>query len=392
MKKGRGAASAHSIPSLNTDANNAAKEISPRTQAKQDAYAGVSRWGLLNDAPALNPNRQLLSGFLQAVRRQIREDVARGLVSAVADGEEVDVVVAGGGLRGYYMVGCYVVLEELRRLNALRVARFAGASAGAWCCLFMAVGMHPLDWVETYYETKLDEGDGGVAKDSDSLLDAYWRLKDKMMLRTLPEDAYKRCNGRISISITVLRYGRPHNLIVSEFTSNEDLVAACIASSNIPFAATKGLGKRWRGMVVFDGGATNNVPVFKDRRRRQLVIELPKVLYPFALMLSPSDPSIESLVIRGAFEMRAFLCELSKTPPKAIWWIPRNGDHVIMREGPRWPAQRFLPPQKVLLRWAKKWALLGFLLWVFKPRVFLRLRVLFRFGKLFDLRLGRAAD
>ena len=78
----RSAASAHSIPALSDH-----KEISPRTQAKQDAYAGVSRWGLLNDAPALNPNRQLLSGFLQAVRRQIREDVARGLVSAVADGE-----------------------------------------------------------------------------------------------------------------------------------------------------------------------------------------------------------------------------------------------------------------------------------------------------------------
>ena len=109
----RAAASAHSIPSLNAGDH---KEVSPRTMAKQDAYAGVSRWGLLNDAPALNPHRALLSGFLQAVRRQVREDVARQLVSAVArEGEEIDLVVAGGGLRGYYCVGCYVVLEELRR-------------------------------------------------------------------------------------------------------------------------------------------------------------------------------------------------------------------------------------------------------------------------------------
>ncbi len=95
----RSAASAHSIPALSDH-----KEISPRTQAKQDAYAGVSRWGLLNaERGALNPNRALLSGFLQAVRRQVRDDVARSLVSAAQDGEEVDLIIGGGGLRGHVL-------------------------------------------------------------------------------------------------------------------------------------------------------------------------------------------------------------------------------------------------------------------------------------------------
>ena len=45
---------------------------------------------------------------------------------------EIDVVISGGGLKGYFMAGCAnILLHELRK-NNVRIARISGASAGAW--------------------------------------------------------------------------------------------------------------------------------------------------------------------------------------------------------------------------------------------------------------------
>ena len=64
------------------------------------------------------------------------------------------------------------------------------------------------------------------------------------------------------VTVTVLsRWGTPENLLVSEFSSNQDLFEACLASSSIPFLTEPGLGARFRGRRVFDGGITNNTAV-----------------------------------------------------------------------------------------------------------------------------------
>ena len=54
----------------------------------------------------------------------------------------VDVVVSGGGLRGYYVTGALNVLRRSR----IRVRRFAGASAGAWCAAFFMSGCSTSHW------------------------------------------------------------------------------------------------------------------------------------------------------------------------------------------------------------------------------------------------------
>lgn len=51
----------------------------------------------------------------------------------------------------------------------------------------------------------------------------------------LPEDAYKRCCGRLFISISIVTLFGLKNRIISEYTSNDDLFEACCASSTIPF-------------------------------------------------------------------------------------------------------------------------------------------------------------
>lgn len=53
---------------------------------------------------------------------------------------EIDIVISGGGLKGYFMAGCaYVLMGQLAR-HKIGIARIAGASAGAWAGMFMLTG------------------------------------------------------------------------------------------------------------------------------------------------------------------------------------------------------------------------------------------------------------
>jgi predicted acylesterase/phospholipase RssA len=198
--------------------------------------------------------------------------------------EEIDVVVSGGGLKGYFLIGARSVLETQLSLRNLKIARVAGASAGAWSAMFIAVGISTADWMKTYTFTRAAVESG----DSSRVLEAYREQILPWLFEKLPPDAYLRCNGRCFISITVLDKGYlPHNVIISEFTSNEDLVNACFASSCIPFVVERGFGPRFRGQRVVDGGLTNNTPCFTDGERRQIVFRLDHVPYDWRAIALP---------------------------------------------------------------------------------------------------------
>ena len=67
--------------------------------------------------------------------------------------------------------------------------------------------------------------------------------------------------------MTVVTRSGLRNLIVSEYSSNEDLFDAIKASTFIPHLTDRGWTKNYRGHSVLDGGLTNNLPVFTDGRR-----------------------------------------------------------------------------------------------------------------------------
>jgi len=261
------------------------------------AAVRTSRWLLKSPDKLLNPQFALLRSLVECIQSQLEQPG-----DTIDRNQEVDIVISGGGLRGYYVTGAFIVLKQLQEAFGWKICRFAGASAGSWCAVFMACGMDIVDWVETYYQTRLHSQASGRP-----LLDAYHCFLDSMMLITLPGNAHVLCSGKVFLSITVVEAGFVRNLVVSEFFSKQDVVDACIASSNIPFLATSGLGKRFRGMRVLDGGVTNNIPYFRDDARKQIAFNLSKVQYPLSLTLSASDPSIEALLVRGALEMRAFV-------------------------------------------------------------------------------------
>jgi hypothetical protein len=178
----------------------------------------------------------------------------------------------------------------------------------------------------------------------------------------MPEDAHIRCSGKVFVSITVVDLskgpGALTNKIVSQFASRDDLMDACMASSCIPYVSDDGIGRRFRGEYVLDGGVINNVPHFNDHKRRQIAIRLskvshrvclfvshvaattvlnahdthhthhtraPQVNYPTFVSFTPVDPCVEALVVRGALEARRFLSGIDSCT--SLEWVERETKH-----------------------------------------------------------------
>ena len=70
------------------------------------------------------------------------------------DSNDIDIVISGGGLRGYYVTGASVILHKILKEKKLNIARYAGTSCGAWCAAFMAMGMKTSVWTKTYILSK----------------------------------------------------------------------------------------------------------------------------------------------------------------------------------------------------------------------------------------------
>ena len=63
---------------------------------------------------------------------------------------------------------------------------------------------------------------------------------------------------------------------------------------------TKGFGARFRGKRSFDGLFSDNIPLFSDHVRPQLVFDLGKVQYALSGWVQATDPCIEALAVRAA--------------------------------------------------------------------------------------------
>ena len=259
--------------------------------------------------------------------------------TSVAD---IDIVISGGGLKGYFMAGASAILQKELIKNNVKIARVAGASAGAWAGMFLLTGVTTAHWLETYYAC--------LERDTVPILDVYKGLWE-WFRHTMPRNAHEMCTGKLFISLTVLsNWGTVRNRIVSNYDNNEELFEVCMASSCIPYLTTAQRTWLFRGEHVLDGGITNNTPVFTDGIRRQLVFRLFDVEYPWRLLVSARDSCIDALVLRGAILMARFL-EGEKCD--AIAWLEKSetkADLASRYVRPNYSARVVLAPLTVLLR------------------------------------------
>jgi hypothetical protein len=143
----------------------------------------------------------------------------------------VDIVISGGGYKGYYICGAmHVFMRELAMKN-ISLGRVAGASAGAWAGFFALIGLSTKYWLETYHvNQEMSQHYGGV-----HIHTCYEAMWHKWLSGVVPRNAYEICSGRLFVSYSVITPFGLRNKIISEYTSNDDLFNALCASSTIPF-------------------------------------------------------------------------------------------------------------------------------------------------------------
>eukprot|EP00092_Neocalanus_flemingeri_P107954 GFUD01138578.1.p1 GENE.GFUD01138578.1~~GFUD01138578.1.p1 ORF type:complete len:623 (-),score=105.53 GFUD01138578.1:90-1769(-) len=80
--------------------------------------------------------------------------------------------------------------------------------------------------------------------------------------KLLPDDIHLKVNGRLHISLTKVYDGK--NLLVTEFSSKEEIIEVVVASSFIPLFSGM-FPPKYRGIRVMDGGYTDNLPILDEQ-------------------------------------------------------------------------------------------------------------------------------
>lgn len=216
---------------------------------------------------------------------------------------EFDLVISSGGFFGFYMVGVDKMIKRLEKQEIISIRRYSGSSVGAIASVLMCCGISTLSVVEMYerlYNQK----------------NFFIHLR-RELLQLLPPDAYERCSDRVFIHTTRLTPFGISSKVYSMFQNNEDLIDACMASSNFPFFISPFIFYRYRGGFYLDGWFTRSIPTFSDSKH-QLIINLNNIQYSWRSYFLPSDESIEGLIVKGAIEVEKFLSR--EHPIRAIRW------------------------------------------------------------------------
>ncbi|XP_075873597.1 patatin-like phospholipase domain-containing protein 4 [Nelusetta ayraudi] len=162
---------------------------------------------------------------------------------------------AAGFLGIYHLGAANAFLRHGDKLLGLLKA-YAGASAGALIASLMVTAPDKLEeakeLIERLAENVRKRQFGAVVPGYNLML-----ALQQGMDTVLPSDAHLLASDRLHVSITDLS-GRNH--LVSQFSSKDDLIAALLASSYLPFYA--GLNPvEFRGQKWIDGGFTDSLPI-----------------------------------------------------------------------------------------------------------------------------------
>jgi len=177
--------------------------------------------------------------FLNHIRRSfIKPGTVSGINHNHLQNKKV-ITLSPGGFNGFYMLGlCKFIKEHYD----LREYVFSGASAGAWNALILCYRGDITD-IEQHVLNK-------DIFDLQCLLNIEHIVKKRILSRYSDDDFEL---DKLIIGTTVVENFRLKTYIYSGFTTLNDAVECCTASSHIPFI-TGGLCHKYRGLLTFDGG------------------------------------------------------------------------------------------------------------------------------------------
>ena len=177
--------------------------------------------------------------------------------------DHAHVSLCGGGFRTWYHLGVYFGLRDNFGETGVDDIVFAGASIGALVAALAGANVKPEEiWKQIPpIAHEFREPMGFIHNLTN--IGQYCRY---LLNALLPEDAHKKCNGRVFLSVTKL-FPTPHNVIISEWHSREDLINCVLACGYIPGWTWPGFCV-WDGNICVDGGVTNNLPSLHENALR----------------------------------------------------------------------------------------------------------------------------
>ena len=216
--------------------------------------------------------------------------------------QDIDVVISSGGQAGFFVLGICDIMNNMKYCN---IHRISGVSVGAWAALFYIAKLDNIVMIDLYLQISAHySSEQGTNM---RISEYYYEAWGSYLKNLIDVDFYKTCNNRLFIGYTELTPTGAKFNVKSNYSSNEDVIMTCIASSAIPFMTIDGLCVIMDGKKILDGGLLNNEYFFEDNKREQLYIDVMKVVYDPNHLLSPTDKNIDKLFYRGAEEMVSFL-------------------------------------------------------------------------------------
>uniref|UniRef100_A0A8C5LDW6 Omega-hydroxyceramide transacylase n=1 Tax=Jaculus jaculus TaxID=51337 RepID=A0A8C5LDW6_JACJA len=162
---------------------------------------------------------------------------------------------SGSGFLSYYQAGAVDALRDLAPRMLDTTYRFAGTSAGAVIAALAICGIEMDEYLRVL--------NVGLAEVKKSFLGPFSpsckmvQMMRRFLYQVLPEDSYKFTSGKLHVSLTRLTDGE--NVVVSEFTSKEELIEALYCSCFVPVYCGL-IPPMYRGERYIDGGFTSMQP------------------------------------------------------------------------------------------------------------------------------------
>lgn len=229
---------------------------------------------------------------------------------------EFDIIIGGGGLKGYYVFGAMEIIKKMINANLIKIRNFVGTSIGAIIAVYTICDIS-LHKIRNVYE---------FARYNSSKKDLN-KILLKILNKYLPEDIHLKCNGRVKIVLSELTFLGFKEKIFDKYESREHLLKILSATTYIPYITSNSIkGVNINGKIYYDGGFVKNTPIIKNNNLTQLVFKTESVKYSTSNIFKLKDKCPEILIIKGAIEMEKFILELkeNKSTNSAIKWYPKK--------------------------------------------------------------------
>ena len=220
---------------------------------------------------------------------------------------------SGSGNHYPWQVGVALYLQENYDLSD---CCFLGVSGGSYIATILALNIsireYILVWIKEAYQVF-------NKRFLATYLVCHSIIKLIHLEKLSPED-YEKANGRLFISITRFKCFLK-NRIINKFYSNEDLVDATCASSQIPFILSPSFSYTFRGERCLDGGITYNWMRRDDDTIMISPYQWSRLRYFYALtaLIYCTEKNYYRLVQRGYDDAKAnnaFVCVFSTLTKK----------------------------------------------------------------------------